>query len=161
MARVAITTLGPAEKLGAAAIPVRAQGASSYASRGIIDGQPGTQPIPAPRPPIPQDTTPLSIIGGYHRSSQAPAVWFPGIYYERPGADGYEHAPVSVFSDNQMPMPAINPLGPPAAGFRQNQPASQKSKPPWVAMGRPRLGGQYQVRNRASVPAYQNLAGGG
>ena len=144
MTRVAITSLGPAERLGAAAVPVRARGASDYASRGIIDGQPGTQAIPAPGAGLPQDTTPLAITGGYHRSGQVNNVWYPGIYYERPGDQGYEHAPVSVLSDNQMPLPAVNPLGPAA-----------------VMQGRPRIGGQYQIPNRATVPAYPPLGGSG
>ena len=161
MSRIAITTLGPAERLGAAAVPMPARGAAAYASRGIINGQPGTQPIPGPGAGLPQDTTPLAIIGGYHRSSQVNNVWYPGLYYERPGPEGYEHAPVSVLSDNQMPMPAENPLGPPAAGQGQYQPASQQSAPPWVAMGRPRLGSQYQLANRAAVPAYTPMGGSG
>ena len=144
MSRVAITSLGPAERLGAAQIPVRAQGAASYQSRGIIAGSPGTQPIAAPPPPMPQDTTPLAITGGYHRSSQVPGVWYPGIYYQNNSADPPEHAPVSVLSDNQMPMPALNPLGPPA-----------------VLMGRPRMGGQFQLQNRAAVPSFPNMGAPG
>ena len=144
MSRVAVTSLGPAEKLGAAQIPIRAQGAQAYQSRGIIAGSPGTQAIPAPPPPMPQDTTPLAIIGGYHRSSQVSGVWYPGIYYQNNSADPPEHAPVSVLSDNQMPMPAINPLGPPA-----------------VLMGRPRMGGQFQLSNRAVSPTFPNMASGG
>jgi hypothetical protein len=143
MSRYAITSLGPAEQLGAAQIPLRAHSAMSYASRGVIDGQPGTLPIPAPPPPLPQDLTGLSQ-SHLHRSSDAPNVWYPGIYYEANSPDApAEHAPVSVFSDNQMPVPAVNPLGIPS-----------------VSMGRPRLGGQYQVRSRAAVPAYPGLSGG-
>jgi hypothetical protein len=144
MSRYAITSLGPAEKLGAAAVPFPGRTAQAYQSRGIIDGQPGTQAIPAPGSGLPQDTTPLAISGGYHRSSQVNNVWYPGIYYERPGPDGYEHAPVSVLSDNQMPLPAVNPLGPAA-----------------VMQGRPRIGGQYQIPNRATVPAYPAMGGSG
>ena len=144
MSRYALTSLGPAEKLGAAQLPIRARGAADYASRGIIDGSPGTQAMPAPRPAaVPQDKVPLAIGGGYHRSSQAPQFWYPGVYYERPGPGGYEHAPVSVLSDNQMPMPAIDPLGRPS-----------------VSMGRPRLGGQYQVTGHKAVPMYLNMGGG-
>ena len=161
MSRYAITSLGPAEKLGAAAVPFPGKTAQGYQSRGIIDGQPGTQPIPAPGAGLPQDNTALAQNAGWHRSSQVNNVWYPALYYERPGDQGYEHAPVSILSDNQMPLPAINPLGPPAAGARQNAPASQSSVPPWVAQGRPRLGGQFQVVNRASVPAYPSLGGNG
>jgi len=143
VSRVVITSLGPAEKLGAAMVPIRAQSAQAYQSRGVIDGNPGIQAIPAPRPPLPQDTSGLAHLGGYHRSSQAPAYWYPGVYYEVNNADApAEKAAVSVFSDNQMPMPALSPLGLPS-----------------VMMGRPRLGGQFQQANRASVPAYPSLGG--
>jgi hypothetical protein len=144
MSRIVITSLGPAEKLGAAAIPIRAQGASSYASRGMINGSPGVVAVPAPVQGIPQDTTPLGIIGGYHRSSQVAAVWYPGVYYQDNTTDPPEHAPVSVLSDNQMPIPAINPLGPAA-----------------VMMGRPRLGGQFQVSRIAALPSYPNMGSSG
>jgi len=145
MSRVAITSLGPAERLGAAAIPIRARGASDYASRGIINGSPGTAAIPSPRPgAVPQDATALAQDGGYHRSSDAAPVWYPGIYFENNTTERPEHAPVSILSDNQMPLPAVNPLGPPAA-----------------MMGRPRLGGQFQVANRASTPAFPSLGGNG
>jgi hypothetical protein len=144
MSRVVITSLGPAEKLGAAQIPVRSRGASDYASRGIINGSPGTAAIPAPPPPMPQDNTALGIIGGYHRSSQAPNVWYPVIYYQDNTTDPPEHAPVSVLSDNQMPMPALNPLGPPA-----------------VMMGRPRLGGQFSLQNRAASPTFPSMSASG
>lgn len=141
MSRVVITSLGPAEKLGVAQVPIRAQGGQSYQSRGMINGSPGTMPIPAPKPPMPQELTGLAQDGGYHRSSDAPAVWYPGIFYQNNTTDPPEHAPVSVLSDNQMPMPAVNPLGPPA-----------------VLMGRPRLGGQFQLSQRAVSPTFPNMA---
>lgn len=142
MSRYAITSLGPAELLGAAQIPLRAYSAQAYQSRGMIDGSPGTTPITAPRPPVPQDLTGMAQMGT-NRSSDAPNVWYPGVYYQTNATDPPEHTPVSVLSDNQLPMPALNPIGYPS-----------------VSMGRPRLGGQYQVMNRASVPAYPNLSGG-
>jgi hypothetical protein len=143
MSRVAVTSLGPAEKLGAAQIPIRARGAADYASRGMINGSPGTMPIAAPRPGgVPQDSTGLAIDGGDSRSSDAPPVWYPGVYYENNTASPPEHAPVSILSDNQMPMPAVNPLGPPA-----------------VLQGRPRMGGQFSIPNRAASPAFPPLGG--
>jgi len=142
VSRYALTSLGPAEKLGAAQIPIRAQMAQAYQSRGMIDGSPGTTQIPAPRPAgMPQDTTGLAQ-SHFHRSSDSPNLWYPGVYYQANATDPPEHAPVSVLSDNQMPMPALSPLGLPS-----------------VSQGRPRLGGQYQVANRASVPAYPSLGG--
>jgi len=143
VSRVVITSLGPAEKLGSAMVPLRAQSAQAYQSRGVIDGNPGIQAIPAPRPPVPQGLTGLGILGGYRRSSQAPAYWYPGVYYEVNNADApAEKAGVSVFSDNQMPMPALSPLGLPS-----------------VMMGRPRLGGQFQQPSVSRVASYPSLGG--
>ena len=162
MTRIAVTTLGPAELLRGASLPIPAGRSYAMQSRGIISGSPGTMPIPAPPPAgIPQDKTGLAQGNHDSRSSDSPNVWFPAIYYEAGTLENtyWAGGTVSVFSDNQMPMPAINPLGPPAAGAGANQPASQKSVPPWVGMGRPRLGGQYSVPNRAQVPYYRNLGG--
>jgi hypothetical protein len=143
MARYAITSLGPAERLGAAAIPIPAERQAAGLSRGMINGSPGTVGIPAPRPPVPQDLT-AQAINQLHRSSDSPNIWYPGVYYENnTGPDARpEHAPVSVLSDNQMPMPSLSPLGLPS-----------------VSMRRPRLGGQYQVASKAVAPRYPNLTG--
>lgn len=142
MSRYAIESLGPAEKLGAAMVPVRAPSAQAYQSRGMINGSPGIQGMPAPRPAgMPQDNTGLAQ-SHWHRSSDSPNIWYPGVYYQSNRADPPEHFPGAVLSDNQMPMPAISPLGLPS-----------------VSMGRPRLGSQFQVANKASVPAFPSLGG--
>jgi len=146
VSRYAITTLGPAERLGAAAIPVPAERQAAGLSRGMINGSPGTVGIPAPRPPVPQDTT-AQAINQLHRSSDSPNIWYPGVYYENndpsvPDARP-EHCPVSIVSDNQMPMPALSPLGLPSVSAR-----------------RPRLGGQYQVTSKTNPPPnYPGLGG--
>lgn len=163
MSRIAIHSLGPAEKLGAAQVPLPAGRSYAMQSRGIISGSPGTMAIPAPRPAAtPQDNTALAQGNHDSRSSDSPNVWYPGVYYEKGTLENtyWAGGTVSVFSDNQMPMPALNPLGPPAAGAGQFQPASQVSSTPWVAMGRPRLGGQYQVRNKKAIPRFQGLGSG-
>jgi hypothetical protein len=72
-----------------------------------------------------------------HNSSRAPEVWYPSVYYER---GHLEHAPVSVLSDNQMPVPAISPQGRPAVG-----------------MSRPTFLGQYQVQQPKVAPVYPAL----
>ena len=119
---------GPADHPGAAGlIPVPASPAQGYQSRGIIYGSPGVQRIPAPAPgAVPQDWN-----RALHRSSDAPNWWLPAIYLER---GGLEHAPVSVRSDNQMPVPAIDPRGKPAVMSR---------RPVWR--------GQRQVRSDANL----------
>ncbi len=135
-----LTTLtGGNAVLGAAALPLPARPAQAFQSLGIIDGQPGTQRIPAPRPDVPQ-----AYNRALHRSSDAPAEWYPAIYYECRGPDGLEHAPVSVLSDNQMPLPAIDPRGKPG-----------------VQMGRPRIGGQFSLNQPKPVPRFPSMIRGG
>lgn len=106
-------TLGPIRRLGAAALPVPAKDAHAYQSRGPIVGQPGTQGVPAPKPAaVPQDWS-----RRLHGSSDAPEVIFPSLYYY--GREAMTYAPVSVLSDNQLPVPAIDPRGKPATMSRR------------------------------------------
>jgi hypothetical protein len=107
---------GPSGRLGPAILPVPAAMAQAYQSWGRVVGMPGTDLIPAPYPAaVPQgveywSSDPLGM------SSQAPPVWRPGIYYQPELA-----APpnVSVYSDNQMPVPALGPSGKPAIAARR------------------------------------------
>jgi len=90
--------------LGAVLTPSMTRTYAGWSSRGQIYGQPGTQAIPAPTP----SATPQNNVGlaasGTHRSSDAPDHWYPALYWE--ANDPKEHAPVSIKSDNQMPVPA-------------------------------------------------------
>ena len=130
-----ITTQGPAGRLGAAALPIPARDARAYQSRAIIDGQPGTQAIAAPRPAaVPQDWSVR-----LHNSAQAPEVWYPSVYFERPPL---ERAPVSVLSDNQMPVPALTATG-----------------RPFIASVRPTFLGQTQVGQPRVAVSYPWLRG--
>ena len=125
-----LQTQDPTGKLGAAALPLPAKLAQAYQSARIVHGSPGTEAIPAPRPGgVPQDWS-VRISG----SASAPNVWYPGLYYER---GPLEHAPVSVLSDNQLPVPAVDPRGRPAV----------MSTPPTFL-------GQYQVAAVKVAPVY-------
>ena len=125
-----ITTQGPADLLGAAALPVPSKDARAFQSRAIVYGQPGTQAIPAPRPGgVPQDWSIRT-----RNSSSAPPVWYPSVYYEKPPL---EHAPVSVLSDNQLPVPALTATG-----------------RPFIASVRPTFLGQTQVGQPKVSPAF-------
>jgi hypothetical protein len=78
-----------------------------------VSGSPGTQSIPAPT----TNTVPSPDLGdiaqmGTARSSDAPQSWNPQLYYqtaltERPGAG----MPIRVYSDNLMPVPAVDGRG--------------------------------------------------
>jgi hypothetical protein len=93
-------------KAGAALLPAPSYDAGAYTSRGVVNGSPGTTMIPAPYPAaVPQDYS-----RRLHGSQDAPPAWFPGIYYA-PRLES--HFPGSYLSDNQMPVPAIDPRGTP------------------------------------------------
>jgi hypothetical protein len=133
---VRIMSEGPTHRLGAAGVPTAAKLAAGYQSHGRIAGSPGTDPIPAPAPAsVPQGVTYRNDGNALHASDHSPEVWFPGIYYY--GPDSVQHPPVSVQSDNQLPMPAIDPKGLPT-----------------VAQVRPTFLRQNPVPQPASLPAY-------
>jgi hypothetical protein len=93
--------------LGSALTPHLTRPAASWSSRGPIAGFPGTMGIVAPSPQgVPQDVTAMASTGR-SRSSDAPNRFYPSLYWVA-GAD-QERAPVSVKSDNQMPVPAVRP----------------------------------------------------
>jgi hypothetical protein len=80
--------------------------------KGAVDGQPGTEAIPAPNNQLPQVR---HLVGSDHRSSDAPPYWFPQIWYEThlpglPFPAGANDAGVQIYSDNQLPVPAIEPF---------------------------------------------------
>lgn len=88
-----------------------ASGALQY--KATVNGQPGTQGIPAPT----RDTVPQPDLGdianmGTSRSSDAPDVWYPQIYFQRTldSAPGFV-VPVQVYSDNLVPVPAVDIRG--------------------------------------------------
>lgn len=90
--------------LGSAIMPRMTRPAQAWNSRGQVSGSPGTTAIPIRGPEgVPHDMTAIAS-GGLYYSAGVPNVIYPSIYYEnnRPKI----HAPVSVKSDNQMPVPA-------------------------------------------------------
>lgn len=133
MARIRVTSNGPAN-LGAAGIPLPVKDARSYQARGVIEGSPGVIPVAAPRP----DGVPQGWPRRLHGSMDAPAYWRPSVYYlaDRPTV------PVSVYSDNQMPMPALGPDGKPA-----------------IAFVRPVFLNQTQIGNAKRITKYPNRNG--
>lgn len=105
---------GPTNRTGAALVPVRAAMAQAWQSRGSISGSPGTDRIPAPAPAAVSQDYPFQAL---HKSAQAPDYWRPSVYYQRcppPSASN-----MSIYSDNQMPIPAVPPSGKPAVMSRK------------------------------------------
>jgi hypothetical protein len=90
-----------------------ASGAQMF--KGAVSGQPGTMAIPAPT----GDTTPSPdagdlVLAGTSRSSDSPDVWYPSKYFERSlDGDGSMGpvCPVQIYSNNLMPVPAVDPRG--------------------------------------------------
>ena len=81
------------------------------AYKDAVDGQPGTMAIPAPNDSCPQDRFQVSAD---HRSSDAPPFWFPQVWYQHrlpglPFPAGGNSAGVMIYSDNQLPVPSIDP----------------------------------------------------
>jgi hypothetical protein len=145
-----VTAFGPQPGSSPAApgtwlLPAPAAQASAYQSWGTLTGQPGTMPIPAPDPAaIPPGNLPTlgrGNIAGWPRrrssSADSPNVILPALYYQRPASNPALGPDVSVISDNQLPVPAIDPRGRPAV----------------MAQRPPRIGGRGQV-----VQPYQLMA---
>lgn len=129
---------GPTSRLGAAAIPVAAKMAQGYQSHALVHGSPGTDPIPAPMAQgVPQGIKYRNTGSPLFASEKAPEVFFPGVYYY--GSDSMQTpGKISYLSDNQMPLPAIDPKGlPSVAQVRPTFQGQVQVKQPWVASNFP------------------------
>jgi len=100
--------------------PLPARNASAYSYKGAVVGQPGTQGVPCGLPEVSgQSVNGARIRGGgagYAQGSDTmPLVWYPQLYYQdrllAPGQAASFAGGVSIWSDNQMPVPAADPLG--------------------------------------------------
>lgn len=109
------TTEGPSEKLGGAMLPVPAKMGQAFQSWGAVVGFSGNERIPAPYPaavPQGQVVGALGSTDATSTSKDAPPYWTPGVYYQPKLASRFHGA---INSDNQMPLPAVQPSG--ATGF--------------------------------------------
>lgn len=112
----------------------RAAGGGAQAYKSALTGQPGTQAIAAPYPEgVSQDRSYTSI----SESRVMPPVWYPQLYYQR----GLTNLPpVAIYSDNGLPIPAVDPRGRGA-----------------VLAGRRKIGGRKQIK---ALPIVANWTGG-
>ena len=152
-------------KDGAALLPVPAHDAAAWAGRSPVNGFPGTRRIPAPSP-VPETGAggtegrkgaagrvalamegPAS--GGMYQDDTLTPFFTPSLYWI---SGPQEHSPVSVLSDNQMPVPATDPrLTGSSPGAR-----GTSTKSYGVVMPGPIIGGQLQVANPHVAPKYAN-----
>ena len=131
----------------AAAVPHlnRMAGSGAAQFKDGVTGQPGTQAIPVDTagwipPPSPAGQAQMAL----SRSGDAPDVFYPNLYWARPQRDFWPGAgmPVSVQSDNLMPVPAADPRGIPVT---LANPITQR--------------GQKQIQALPNLPMWPNVTG--
>jgi hypothetical protein len=119
---------------------IAGSGAQQYKD-GIV-GRPGTMRVPVAPPQVPSPDVGDKAQMGLSRSGDAPGNWFlPNLYYARPEAEYWPGAgmPVSLVSDNMMPVPAADPRGVqarlsmPIVQRGQRQVQTIPSLPQWAA----------------------------
>ena len=129
--------------LGSALSPTMTRTYAGWSSRGKISGAPGTRAIPVSDPPaVREDVNSLASVGQFSTAC-APNVIFPSLYWEADSPEDKEKAPVSVFSDNQMPIPATR-----AKNFYTSDPYKA------------RLGGQRQVVQPQVIQRFPGMYSG-
>ena len=133
-------TKGVLAHIGSVLTPRMTRTYAGWSSRGQIYGQPGTQAVPI-FGVMEQPGPDLASVGISH-SHSAPNVIYPALYWEAAPPTQKEKAPISVFSDNQMPIPA------------RRAPNVLKSDP-----YRARKGGQRQVYQPQVVQTWRGMKG--
>lgn len=147
--------------MNGALIPVPAQAAQAWSSRGPIHGSPGTEPVPAPYPgAFDAKCTPAQAKAGIITSRTTRPVLFPPLYYQpdTPAAP-LERSPVNYLnSSHELPVPAIQaPNVVVARGVNQPGGISQRSPGDWLA----RMGSQKQIAWPQRIASWGNYVGPG
>jgi hypothetical protein len=105
----------PAQVRGHSAVTphfTRLAGSGAMQYKDGVTGRPGTAGIPV-KPVIPSPDVGDKAQAGISRSGDAPNEFYPNQYWARPERAYWPGAgmPVSVGSDNLMPVPATDPRG--------------------------------------------------
>ena len=118
----------------------RLAGSGAVQYKDGVTGHPGTVGVPVV-PVIPSPDLGDIAQGGFHRSSDAPNAIYPNQYWARPERAYWPGAgmPVSVQSDNLMPVPASDPRGvgaimAEALGIARSLGITQIKQPPTLAV---------------------------
>jgi len=153
MPRIAYSAPGAMSSAHAPVPAYDGRGFGPWSGKALVAGQPGTLGVPAGTPDFGKEGLTVNGHsvrgggGGYAQGSGTmPGAWFPSLYWLR-GLDGSTHTVpgqgLAIWSDNQMPVPAADPLGAAAVtarppvflGQRQvAQPAGSKGPawPSWI-----------------------------
>ena len=129
---------------------MRASGAQQY--KYGLEGHPGTQGIPIDMAgAVPSPDLGDVVLAGTSRSTDAPDVIFPQLYYQRwaiewPGAG----MPVRIYDPTQPGPTTLLPL--PATDYR----AMYQQRSARLSANFPQLG-QHQIRERPRLPRWSNL----
>lgn len=135
--RLSALSSGTSAKAGPALLPVPAVDAGAKNSREQVFGGPAVLvPMPAPMPVTDRNLTAQANAGNIGLPSSYFNTGRPSIYW----VNSRERAPVSRRSDNQMPVPAIDPRGVPG-----------------IVMPGALFRGQYQVVQPKVAPKFANL----
>lgn len=118
-------------------VPVPAATTAKSAYKTLVTGQPGTQGVPAAPAELAGQVNGGPVRSGYSGgTSMMPGVWYPQLWYSHglwPNS-----ADVSIYSDNQLPVPAADPRGRAAVLARppqflgQSQLKQPKGMPRWA-----------------------------
>lgn len=90
-------------------VPVPAATTAKIAYKTAVHGQPGTQGVPTGLQEVNGEVNGSRVTSGFSDTRMMPGVWYPQLWFETclyPSA-----AAVSIYSDNQMPVPAADPRG--------------------------------------------------
>lgn len=119
--RIAYTAAVPASTAFTPLPAAAGQGLGPWANGTDVEGQPGTQGVPVGLPEFGQsgqEVNGQSVRGGgagYNQGSGTYKLgaWYPQLYWLRKAVNSLNTPGMgpSVYSDNQMPVPAADPLG--------------------------------------------------
>lgn len=100
-----------AGRMAAMPTPTHSAGDSRLAYKGQVTGHPGTVQAPVGGPGVPAGPV-AQAMGGSSYSAYCPG-FFPNLYWAGPEPSYWPGAgmPISVQSDNLMPVPASDPRG--------------------------------------------------
>lgn len=124
-------------------VPVPAGTTAKIAYKTAVDGQPGTQAVPAGLQELNGTVNGQRVTSGFSDTRMMPLAWFPQLYFETCLSE--KNSGVSIYSDNQLPIPAADPRG--KAAVLARPPVFLGSKTLTAGKGLPRWANWVPGRN--------------